>query len=280
LRNGNSFWREDQEMRIAATKAGGVQIAYDVLGTGAPIVMLHDLGESSGFWHEFGYVEGCLAHGRRVVLVDLRGHGSSGKPADPSAYSPIQYSRDVVAVLDDAGIPRADVFGYGLGGRVALCLAGLAPERIHAAAAGGAHPFAERLDLVRDALERGLEHWAKLMEAKAGGFSPSRSNRLRANDLTALRAAVAYDHSDFADGLAGCGVPLLLFLGDRDPRYPLALSFAEESGARVIGLPGEDHSSAARAGLELLPRILAFLERPETCPAARPSIGLWSGCWS
>jgi pimeloyl-ACP methyl ester carboxylesterase len=266
-------------MRIAAGRPGGVQIAYDVLGTGAPVVMLHDFGESSGFWHEFGYVEGCLAHGRRVVLIDLRGHGCSAKPVAASAYEPVQYSRDVVAVLDDAGMERADILGYGLGGRIALHLAGLAPERVHSVAAGGAHPFAERLDLMRDALERGVEHWVKLMEAQAGGLSLSRYNRLRANNPIALRAAVAQDYPDFADTLAGCGVPLLLFLGVRDPRYPLSLSFAEESSARVFGLAGQDHLSAARAGLDLLPVILAFLEQPEMCPAKRPRIGLWSGCW-
>lgn len=266
-------------MKIAAARAGGVQVAYDVLGTGAPITMLHDFGESSGFWHELGYVEACLAHGRRVVLLDLRGHGFSGKPADPAAYGPIQYGRDVVAALDDAGLQRTDVLGYGLGGRVALCLAGICPERVHAVAAGGAHPFAEPLDLMREALDRGLEHWVKLMEAKAGGFSPSRGNRLRANDLAALRAAAAHDHPDFADALAGCDVPLLLFLGTRDPRYPLALSFAEQSASRVIGLPDQDHLSAEAAGLAVLPSILGFLDRPDACPPTPPGIGPWSGCW-
>ncbi|HSD34051.1 MAG TPA: alpha/beta fold hydrolase, partial [Alphaproteobacteria bacterium] len=66
-------------MRFAAAR-GTVRIAYDVLGTGTPLVMLHHFGESSGFWHEFGYVEGCLARGRQVVLIDLRGHGESSKP--------------------------------------------------------------------------------------------------------------------------------------------------------------------------------------------------------
>ena len=106
-------------MKFAAAR-GNVQIAYDVLGAGAPVVMLHDFGESSGFWYEFGYVKTCLARGRQVVLVDLRGHGDSSEPVDAMAYGPIHCSWDVIAVLDHAGIGRADVLGYGVGGRIAL----------------------------------------------------------------------------------------------------------------------------------------------------------------
>jgi pimeloyl-ACP methyl ester carboxylesterase len=98
-------------MRFAAR--GPIQIAYDIVGTGAPIVMLHEFGESSGFWREFGFVEACLAHGRRVVLVDLRGQGDSSKPCDPTAYGAVNCSRDVLAVLDVAAIERADFLGYG-----------------------------------------------------------------------------------------------------------------------------------------------------------------------
>ena len=90
-------------MKFAAAR-GNVQIAYDVLGAGAPVVMLHDFGESSGFWYEFGYVKTCLAQGRQVVLVDLRGHGDSSEPVDAMAYGPIHCSWDVIAVLDHAGI--------------------------------------------------------------------------------------------------------------------------------------------------------------------------------
>jgi pimeloyl-ACP methyl ester carboxylesterase len=70
-------------MRFAAR--GPIRIAYDIVGTGTPIVMLHEFGESSGFWREFKYLEACLAHGRRVVLIDLRGHGDSSKPCEATA---------------------------------------------------------------------------------------------------------------------------------------------------------------------------------------------------
>ncbi len=266
-------------MRFAAAR-GTVQIAYDVLGTGPPMVMLHDFGESSGFWWELGFVEPCLAQGRQVVLVDLRGHGDSDKPADPLAYGLVNFSRDVVAVLDDVGINRADLLGYGLGARVALGIAAYVPQRARAVAAGDVHPFAERTQLCRDVLAKGLEAWVKTMEAKAGGgLSAATRSRLLANDAAAMAAAVECDRPDMADALIRSGVPVLLFLGTDDPRYPLALSFAEESGATVIGLAGHGYATAAAAArAEVLPQVLDFFETPRWgVPPARGVLGVWSG---
>jgi pimeloyl-ACP methyl ester carboxylesterase len=248
-------------MRFAAR--GPIQIAYDIVGTGAPIVMLHEFGESSGFWREFGFVDACLAHGRRVVLVDLRGQGDSSKPCDPTAYGAVNCSRDVLAVLDDAAIERADFLGYGIGGRIALDVAAFTPERVRAVAAGGAHPFAERMQLWRDALAKELETWVDIVEAKAGGLSAATRRRLLANDPAAMVAIAEYDRPDIADALARSGVPILLFLDKDDPRYPLALSFAEQTGATVVGLAGHGCIAAATAAhTEILPRILDFFEEP------------------
>ncbi len=268
-------------MRFAAT-CRSANIAYDVLGAGAPLAMLHDFGESSGFWREFGYVEACLAHGRQVILVDLRGHGDSSKPTDPAAYNTISIGRDVIAVLNKAGIERADLLGYGLGGWIALCTASLAPERVHAVAAGGAHPFAEPMHSYRDALAKGLDLWVELREQGSGELTPATRSRLQANDPRALTAAVECDRPDMADAVVASGVPLLLFLGKDDPRYPLALSFAEESDAKVIGLAKHDHlTTAAAACAEILPRVLEFFDQPErSIPTERPPIGLWSGSWT
>jgi len=248
-------------MRFAAR--GPIRIAYEIVGTGAPIVVLHEFGESSGFWREFGYVEACLAHGRRVVLVDLRGHGDSSKPCDPTAYGAVNCSRDVLAVLDEAAIDRTDFLGYGIGGRIALDIAAFTPKRVRAVAAGGAHPFAECMQSWRDALAKGLEAWVDIVEAKTGGLPATTRRRLLANDPAAMVAMAQYDRPDIADALARSGVPVLLFLGEDDPRYPLALSFAEQTGATVIGAAGHGCIAAASAAhTDFLPRILGFFEEP------------------
>ena len=90
-----------------ATARGDVRIGYDVLGTGRPIVMLHDFGESSRFWCEHGCVKTCLTEGRQIVLIDLRSHGDSSQPFDATACDPINCSWDVIAVLDHGERARA-----------------------------------------------------------------------------------------------------------------------------------------------------------------------------
>jgi pimeloyl-ACP methyl ester carboxylesterase len=67
--------------------ADGVQIAYTVLGEGAPIVLFHGFTETAASWQEAGYADRFVQAGRQVVLIDCRGHGGSGKPHDAAAYS-------------------------------------------------------------------------------------------------------------------------------------------------------------------------------------------------
>ena len=106
-----------------ATARGNARIAYDVLGAGAPIVMLHDFGKSSRFWCDIGCVKTCLGQGRQAVMIDLPGHGESSTPNGRVKFGSIDCIEEVIAVLDHAGIARADFLGYGLGGRIALCVA-------------------------------------------------------------------------------------------------------------------------------------------------------------
>jgi pimeloyl-ACP methyl ester carboxylesterase len=63
-----------------AVSEDGVSIAYQDLGYGEPLVLLHGVTESRESWHEASYVEQFLQSERRLILVDCRGHGRSGKP--------------------------------------------------------------------------------------------------------------------------------------------------------------------------------------------------------
>ena len=69
-----------------------------------------------------------LGDGRRVVVIELEGHG-----ATPLRDRPLRiesFADDAIARLDRQGIARADVFGYSMGGYVALYLAATSPARI------------------------------------------------------------------------------------------------------------------------------------------------------
>ena len=256
-----------------ATACDGVRIGYDILGTGRPLVMLHDFGQSSRFWCEHGYVKSCLTEGWQVLLIDLRSHGGSSKPSDATACAPINCSWDVIAVLDHAGIPRADILGYGFGGRTALCVAARASDRVHAVAAGGAHPFAERTSFSAN---------GKWLEAP--GWLSGERLRAPAHHIISVEGAplsAAHDWPDISDAIARSGLPVLLFVGDKDPHFGLSTSCAEQCGARLIVLANHDYATTAETGMaEALPQILSFLDAPEKCTRQeRLPLCRWSGSW-
>jgi pimeloyl-ACP methyl ester carboxylesterase len=89
----------------------GVELAYeDRGGDGFPLVMLHGWGQTQAmFRHQLA----DLAPHRRVVTVDLRGHGRSAKPHH--GYRIARLSRDVVELLDHLGLERFDALGWSMG---------------------------------------------------------------------------------------------------------------------------------------------------------------------
>jgi 3-oxoadipate enol-lactonase len=118
---------------------------------GAPVVLLsNSLGATRGMWDA---QVPALAERYRVLTYDTRGHGESPTPEGP--WSLDDLVDDVVALLDEAGAPRAHVVGLSLGGMTAMRLAAREPARVHRLAVlctsalvdGG--PYAERAAAAR-----------------------------------------------------------------------------------------------------------------------------------
>ena len=136
------------------TTKDGVRVAYQVRGDGSPLVLLAGQANSHHWWD--GVREDF--HGAHTTItLDYRGTGDSDKPDLP--YSTEGFAEDVIAVLDDLGIDRADVYGTSMGGRVAQLLAARHPRRVRAlvlgcTSPGGPHAV-ERGDDVRRSLTHG-----------------------------------------------------------------------------------------------------------------------------
>jgi pimeloyl-ACP methyl ester carboxylesterase len=114
-----------------------MRIHYEVEGQGFPLVIQHGYSDSMQTWYELGYVD-ALKRAHLVILVDARGHGASDKPHDTSAYAKDRQAADVVGVLDELQIQRANYWGYSMGGRIGFALAQYAPERFRCFVLGGA----------------------------------------------------------------------------------------------------------------------------------------------
>ncbi len=107
--------------------AAGHRLAVRETGEGPPLLLLHGF---TGCADTLAGTAEALADAHRVVSLDLPGHGASESPADAGAYR-MEATLDALEdVLDALGVPRAHVLGYSMGGRLALGLAALRPERV------------------------------------------------------------------------------------------------------------------------------------------------------
>jgi len=107
----------------------GVEIYYEVHGSGAPLLLTHGYSSTSAMWQ--GQIE-ALSKRHRLVLWDMRGHGQSDYPADPRAYSEALTVADMAALLDEVGARRAIVGGLSLGGYMSLAFYRAHPQRVRA----------------------------------------------------------------------------------------------------------------------------------------------------
>ncbi len=120
----------------------GVPIAYlDVApaeGAAEPILLIHGFASNHMVnWVNTSWVRSLTGAGRRVIALDNRGHGRSGKLYEPEAYGSDLMAEDARRLLDHLGIARADVMGYSMGARITAFLALGHPDRVRSAVLGG-----------------------------------------------------------------------------------------------------------------------------------------------
>ncbi len=261
----------------AYVETDGVRLYYSEQGTGAPVVLLHGFGVNGDInWRLTGVTRALREH-YRVILLDLRGHGLSSKPHDPTAYG-AELARDVVRLMDHLELPRAHVAGYSLGGYVALKLAAMHPERLRSVACLGAgwrdpsapsaesafanfEAFADQLasgrsvEPVAGAFEEGDDNvtWFHRMQVKmATQFLGDKAG------LAALLRGVR-GLSLTRDDVVSIDTPMLVVCGERDPNYTSAVQLHEVRPESVfVSVPGKSHPATA-ASSELLEALTAFL---------------------
>jgi pimeloyl-ACP methyl ester carboxylesterase len=108
---------------------GDLRMYYEVHGGAAhtaPLLLLH--GGLFDIDQQFGALIPALASGRKVIAVDFQGHGRTNDLDRP--FSTAAFAADALGVLDHLSVGRADIFGFSIGGAVALELAINHPERL------------------------------------------------------------------------------------------------------------------------------------------------------
>ncbi|MDJ1014896.1 MAG: alpha/beta hydrolase [Paracoccaceae bacterium] len=108
----------------------GTDIAYDVAGTGPPVLLLHGFPQTRALWAE---VAPRLARHYTVVTPDLRGYGESAKPPAGDnlvAYSFRAMAADQLGLMTALGFDRFHLVGHDRGGRTSYRMALDAPDAV------------------------------------------------------------------------------------------------------------------------------------------------------
>jgi pimeloyl-ACP methyl ester carboxylesterase len=236
----------------------GVRLAYQEVGEGRPVVLLHGITGDVTSWLRRGHAEQIAASGYRVIMPEFRGHGASAKPHDPAAYPPDVLTDDSLALLEQLGLEDYDLGGYSLGGRIVvrMLVRGAAPGRAIVAGQG-----------LRDMLGIGGGAGSMLRRIFAGWgtFEPGSPDAqsehwLRSRDVDGAAVLHVLDSlvPSSAEQVGGIRVPVLVATGSEDERAESAdeLAAVLSQATRVV-VPG-DHGTAVAAP-ELTAAIVDFL---------------------
>ena len=246
-----------------------MRIHHEVHGSGDPVVLVHGWGtDARRNWVDTGWVD-ALAPSRRVVLLDVRGHGRSEKPRAAGSYRYRAMSEDVLQVMDELGLATVDYVGYSMGSFMGVALLGSHPHRFRSMVLGGIGEETSESAAVCVVVAAALRA-SDVAEIRdpVGRAYRAYVDALPGNDREALaRSALEMwpdGHPLVLGGpaLAEVDVPVLIVNGaddhpyvDTAPRLARALRRAE-----LRTLPGADHVTAV-SHPELLASAIDFLSR-------------------
>jgi len=253
----------------------GAHLSYAVCGPrdGRALVLCHGLAANGRqFLSDARFF---AAHGFRVLVPDLRGHGHSRLtgPAEATEFSIARMAADMVAMLDAEGLDRAHWVGNSLGGILALWLMGSAPERLGRVVTFGTAYSLDVPQLVVPAMRLVHGVMGTRLLARIGAPLTCRGPRgaalvrrmLRDIDPPAvLAAARAVRHYDLIANALGFDRPILMIRGKLDQSVNLALkptlaAMRGRPGFTLLDLHGAGHCANLDRPHEVRKAILDFL---------------------
>lgn len=245
---------------VGMVDLGGVRIQYSLAGPEDQPAMIFVHGLAANL-SQFLEQRARFSDNWRVLLVSLRGHGSSSgpEPADREAFSLRIMGEDIVGVLDHLAIPAVHWVGNSMGGLIGYQVLQDAPERLLSLATFGITaeqhygPVAVRLmTWVKDALTwlRGYENFCRMVGPLAGRV-PRTRERVVEMALTTDPAVVRYAHMNvcsvnYLQVLREATIPLLLIRCEHDRainrNLRSTLQVLEQSAhGEVVHMPGVGH---------------------------------------
>jgi pimeloyl-ACP methyl ester carboxylesterase len=221
-----------------------------------PVALVHGFASSFAHgWEHNGWTDLLADAGRKVLRVDLPGHGESLPTSDPAAFA------DVQGTLAEVIAPHApvDAIGFSTGARLLLGLAAQDPGRMRKLVVIGVGDNLFRAE-DREPLARALEAGDDVAAEDIGVQLFVRLARTAGNDPQALAAFLRRpDRPLTEDDLAGVACPVLVVIGDRDFSGPADRLVGALPDAELVTLRNVDHFAAPR-DFDCINRSLGFID--------------------
>lgn len=252
----------------------GVNIYYEVHGSGPPLLLTHGYSSTSTMWH--GQVE-ALSKRHTLLLWDMRGHGQSDYPDDAAAYSEDLTVADMAALLDEVGAASAIIGGLSLGGYMSLAFYRAHPERVDALLIIDTGPGFKKDD-AREAWNRRAHDTGDRFEREGleglKSASPERSSvthRDASGLARAARGMLTQRDAGVIELLPNIRVPALVIVGADDTPFLAASDYmaAKIPGANKVVIPAAGHAVNLDQPQAFIDAVLPFLDGLDIA-AARP----------
>jgi len=240
-------------------KSGDAEIAYQILGDGPSVILLHPFPANHEFWLP---VAQSLSTRYRLIMPDLRGHGESDIGEGPATMA--KHAVDIARVMDDADVGRAPMVGISIGGyalfefwrqqRGRVAALGLSNTK---APADSPEAQAGRRQAAAEVMERGTEPFFQSMIPRLLGKTTRETRpdlvegalemmrKMSPADVAAAQRGMA-ERPDSVDTLKTINVPTLLVTGDEDILTGLneaELMHRHIAGSELRVLPKAGHYS-------------------------------------
>ncbi|MEZ4867416.1 MAG: alpha/beta hydrolase [Caldilineaceae bacterium] len=195
----------------------GMDIYYEMVGDGPPLLLLHNFFGSSQVWAQ--PFKERLAQTYRLVIPDLRGHGRSSNPSQTFTHR--QVTQDLFALLDYLSIAQYRAIGVSSGAMALLHMATQQPERVETLVLSSGTSYFPELCRERQRWNTPEnvppERWQLLRERHPRGDE-------QIHNLLRLFQEMAETYEDMTftpPHLATITAPTLIIHGDRDPFFPV-----------------------------------------------------------
>ena len=226
----------------------GVQIHYEVQGKGPALLLTHGFSATGEMWA--GQLP-ALTPDFTVITWDMRGHGRSDYPEDPSLYSEAATVADMAALLDAAGAQSAVIGGLSLGGYMSLAFHRSHPERTRALLIIDTGPGYKndqaRAGWNANAIQRAERYEAEGLPdlSRASAEVRAASHRDATGLARAARGMLTQKTAKVIESLPDIRVPAIVIVGENDTPFLAASDYmaAKIPGAKKAVIPAAGHAA-------------------------------------